>query len=238
MEKQHLLSYAAVKTLGWLYFVLALSKQSSGHRKQRTNWIPELRINCRIATNVARLHPIVPGAGSNLKSYHFKWMGIGLSQPVLSLTSRKLKQAMLVSLFHPVVKCHPRSKKISSFAKEATMVKCPKCQKQLRWTKLFFFGFGWGPIAGLSRRNASCPTCHVSLEPENMNLLALISFILAFLPVWFGLAVWKAAGHSWESYRSWCAILWLWIALFIQELLRVFFLRIHIKLPEDKPLNL
>ena len=102
------------------------------------------------------------------------------------------------------------------------MAKCPKCQRQLPWTKLVFLKYG-----GLT-----CPTCYVRLEPENVNFLGFISFILAAVCI----EIFKATGYA--SYRSWSYIAIVWIALFVQVPLRCFFLRINIKGREDRLLNL
>ena len=105
------------------------------------------------------------------------------------------------------------------------MVKCPKCQKQLPWTKFVF-----------SSDSYICPTCHARLEPVNRKSLEFISIIFAALIVLLGAGILKATGHDLD--RPWNYAAFFLMFFFIQMPLRCFFLRINIKGREDRLLNL
>jgi hypothetical protein len=107
------------------------------------------------------------------------------------------------------------------------MVKCPKCQQQPPLAKMIFLGFG---------KSLACPICHTSLELENATALGLISYILAGIVVGLCEEVSERAGHPWS--RQWIFITIFWMALLISVPIRAFFLRMRIKTPDDRPLNL
>jgi len=104
------------------------------------------------------------------------------------------------------------------------MVQCPKCQRKLN------------PLRMVFRGDSNCPICHVGLTVENQNLLGGISVFLALM---VGELIKMMLGARGQALTwSWRFILILWVFLLIHILLNAFFLRVYIKTPEDKPLNL
>jgi hypothetical protein len=99
------------------------------------------------------------------------------------------------------------------------MIRCPKCEQKLNPIRLGYLG------------DSNCPKCYVQLEPRNKKLLTLISVFLGSISVGF-IKMFVSLTWFWRF----TLILWMWILIYI--LLSAFFLRVCIKIPRDKPLNL
>jgi hypothetical protein len=104
------------------------------------------------------------------------------------------------------------------------MVQCPKCGKKLNPVKIAFRG------------DSNCPACHVGFAVRNQAWLSGISVFFGLMvvePIKMMLGA-RGQALTW----SWRFILTLWVCLLIYVILNAFFLRVYIKTPEDKPLNL